>query len=193
MAGKKKSGSGEREPGLIEVWLSDPEHKRPPFGHETKPLEYLPDDGSAARAGDIIHLPRNVTGDTKKQAFEFGGTRTPFRVIECGHVYARDKGEVVDPMRSEPRRARADHHARQAPQPERGLRRPRLGARARRLTAAWPATAADGLLGGRPLEEVPGAVGRATSAPDATVGGHSFHSRPSSRRPPSRWPVRPTP
>jgi hypothetical protein len=102
MAGKKKSGSGERKPGLIEVWLLDPGQKRPPFGHETTPLEYLPDDGVLPRAGDIIHLPRNVTGDTKKQAFEFGGTRTPFRVVECGHVYARDKGEAVDAMHPSP-------------------------------------------------------------------------------------------
>jgi hypothetical protein len=102
MAGKKKSGSGEHKPGLIEVYLLDPGQKRPPFGHETTPLEYLPDDGPLPRAGDIIHLPRNVTGDTKKQAFEFGGTRTPFRVVECGHVYARDKGEVVDPMHPSP-------------------------------------------------------------------------------------------
>ena len=101
MPGKKKSGS-ERRPGLIEVWLWDTSQKRPPFGHQTAPLEYLPDDGPLPRAGDIIHLPRNVTGDTKKQAFEFGGTRTPFRVVEFGHVYARDKSEVVDPFDPRP-------------------------------------------------------------------------------------------
>jgi hypothetical protein len=98
MPGKKKSGSTERKPGLVEVWEWDPDQKRPPFGHKTTPLEYLPADAPLPRAGDIVHLPRNVTGDTKKQAFEFGGTRTPFRVVECGHVYARDKGEVVDPL-----------------------------------------------------------------------------------------------
>jgi hypothetical protein len=84
------------KPALIEVWLWDPSHKRPPFAHATDPLEYLPADAPLPRVGDIIHLPRNVTGDTKKQAFGFGGTRTPFRVKECSHVYARDKKEKFD-------------------------------------------------------------------------------------------------
>jgi hypothetical protein len=43
-----------------------------------------------------------VTGDTKKQAFGFGGTRTPFRVLERGWVYARDKGEKFDPLDPKP-------------------------------------------------------------------------------------------
>ena len=87
---------------LVEVWLSDPDQKRPPFGHKTTPLEYLPPDGPLPRPGDIIHLPRNVTGDTKKQAFGFGGTRTPFRVVECGWVYHREKGEKFDPLDPKP-------------------------------------------------------------------------------------------
>jgi hypothetical protein len=99
---KKKSGAGEYKPGLIEVWLSDPDQKRPPFGHETQPLEYLPADGPLPRPGDIIHLPRNVTGDTKKQAFGFGGTRSPFRVVECSYVYHREKGETFDPLDPKP-------------------------------------------------------------------------------------------
>jgi hypothetical protein len=99
---KKKKGSTEAEPGLIEVWLLDPENKRPPFGHKTVPLEYLPAGGPLPRAGDIIHLPRNVTGDTKKQAFGFGGTRSPFRVVECSHVYARETTEKVDSLHPTP-------------------------------------------------------------------------------------------
>ena len=99
---KKKPGPGEGSPGLIEVWLWDPDQKRPPFGHKTVPLEYLPADAPLPRAGDIIHLPRNVTGDSKKQAFGFGGTRTPFRVVECGHVYARVRNEKVDPLHPTP-------------------------------------------------------------------------------------------
>ena len=99
---KKKSGSTKAEPGLIEVWLWDPDQKRPPFGHKTVPLEYLPADAALPRAGDIIHLPRNVTGDTKKQAFGFGGTRTPFRVVECRHVYAREKTEKIDSLHPTP-------------------------------------------------------------------------------------------
>lgn len=91
------------KPRLVEVWLSDPDQKRPPFGHKTTPLEYLSAaDDTLPRPGDIIHLPRNVTGDTKKQAFGFGGTRTPFRVVECGFVYAREKGEKFDPLDPKP-------------------------------------------------------------------------------------------
>ena len=92
----------EPKPDLVEVWLSDPDQKRPPFGHETTPLEYLAPEIPLPRPGDIIHLPRNVTGDTKKQAFGFGGTRTPFRVVECSWVYAREKGEKFDPLDPKP-------------------------------------------------------------------------------------------
>jgi hypothetical protein len=99
---KRKSGSTKAEPRLVEVWLWDPDQKRPPFGHKTVPLEYLPADAALPRAGDIIHLPRNVTGDTKKQAFGFGGTRTPFRVVECSHVYAREKTEKIDSLQPTP-------------------------------------------------------------------------------------------
>jgi hypothetical protein len=99
---RKKPGPSAGEPALIEVWLWDPDKQRPPFGHKTTPLEYLPADGPLPRPGDIIHLPRNVTGDSKKQAFGFGGTRTPFRVVECGHVYAREKGEKFDSLNPTP-------------------------------------------------------------------------------------------
>jgi hypothetical protein len=90
------------KPELVEVWLWDPSQKRPPFAHKTTPLEYLPADAQLPRVGDIMHLPRNVTGDTKKQAFTFGGTRTPFRVMECGHVYAREGGEKLDALDPQP-------------------------------------------------------------------------------------------
>jgi len=99
---RKKPRPSAGEPALIEVWLWDPDKQRPPFGHKTTPLEYLPADGPLPRPGDIIHLPRNVTGDTKKQAFGYGGTRTPFRVVECGHVYAREKGEKFDSLNPTP-------------------------------------------------------------------------------------------
>ena len=101
MATRRKQ-EAKRDPGLIEVWLWDPDQKRPPFGHGTRPLEYLPSDAPLPRAGDIIHVPRNVTGDTKRQAFGYGGTRTPLRVVECSHVYAREKGEKVDPLHLTP-------------------------------------------------------------------------------------------
>ncbi len=91
-----------QKPELVEVWLWDPSQKRPPFAHKTTPLEYLPADAQLPRVGDIMQLPRNVTGDTKKQAFTFGGTRTPFRVMECGHVYAREGGEEFDSLNPKP-------------------------------------------------------------------------------------------
>jgi hypothetical protein len=90
------------QPGLVEVWLWDPSKKRAPFAHKTNPLEYLPADAPLPRVGDIIHLPRNVTGDTKEQAFGYGGTRTPFRVMECSHIYAREKREKFDPLDPKP-------------------------------------------------------------------------------------------
>jgi hypothetical protein len=90
------------QPGLVEVWLWDTSKKRAPFAHATNPLEYLPADAPLPRVGDIIHLPRNVTGDTKEQAFGYGGTRTPFRVKECSHIFAREKREKFDPLDPKP-------------------------------------------------------------------------------------------
>ena len=43
-----------------------------------------------------------MTGDSREQAFGYGGTRTPFRVVECSFVYARDKGERFDPLHPRP-------------------------------------------------------------------------------------------
>jgi hypothetical protein len=91
-------------PRLVEVWLWDLSTKRSPFGHETDPLEYLPADAPLPRVGDMIHLPPNVTGDTREQAFGYGGTRTPFRVEECSHVFAREKDEKVDLLNPSPAR-----------------------------------------------------------------------------------------
>jgi hypothetical protein len=80
---------------LVEVWLWEPDAKREPFAHESRPLEYIP-AAPLPRNGDIIHLPPNLTGDTTEQAFGYGGTRTPFRVMECSHVYSREKDEKLD-------------------------------------------------------------------------------------------------
>jgi hypothetical protein len=93
-----------RGPELVEVWLWDPSQKRPAFGHETRPLEYLPADAPIPRVGDVIMLPPNVTGDTKDQAFAYGGTRTPFRVTECEYVYSRGRDEKPDMLDPKPAR-----------------------------------------------------------------------------------------
>ena len=52
-----------------------------------------PSDAPLPQVGDTILLPRKVTGDTKEQAFAWGGTLAPFRVIEVEHVYFRDSTE----------------------------------------------------------------------------------------------------
>lgn len=56
------------------------------------------------QVGDLLLLPRNVTGDTKEQAFAWAGKLSPFRVIEREHVYFREPGETVDPRHVKPAR-----------------------------------------------------------------------------------------
>ncbi|GEM_PF-1886811 len=93
---------GRPEP--VQVWLWDPGQKRAPFSHASRPLEYLPADAPLPRVGDLIILPPNVTGDNKEQAFAYGGTRTPFKVMEVEHVYARTKDETIDRLDPAPAR-----------------------------------------------------------------------------------------
>jgi hypothetical protein len=101
MARKTENKQTAGEP--VEVWLLEPGEGRPPFSFHG-PLEYLPPEPPHAQVGDIILLPRNVTGDTKAQSFAWGGTLTPFKVVEREHVYFRDKGEKVDPRKVKPAR-----------------------------------------------------------------------------------------
>lgn len=82
----------------VEVWLLEPGGGRPSFSFHG-PLEYLPPGPTLPHVGDIILLPGNITGDTKEQTFAWGGTLTPFKVVEREHVYFRKKNEKVDPMR----------------------------------------------------------------------------------------------
>jgi hypothetical protein len=93
---------GKAKSELIEVWLWDPGQKRAPFSHAARPLEYLPPDAPLPQVGDLLLLPPNVTGDTPEQAFAFGGTRTPFKVMEVEHVYARSKGKTFHPAHPTP-------------------------------------------------------------------------------------------
>lgn len=95
---------GRARSELVEVWLWDPGQKRAPFSHAARPLEYLPPDAPLPRVGDLVVLPPNVTGDTREQAFAYGGTRTPFRVMDVEHVFAREKGEKFHPVHPTPAR-----------------------------------------------------------------------------------------
>ena len=77
----------------VEVWLWDPSARAKPFDHAASPLEYLPTDAPLPRAGDILVLPTNLTGDDKHEAFAYAGTRTPFAVVQCEHIYHRSDAE----------------------------------------------------------------------------------------------------
>jgi len=88
----------------VEVWLWEPGAKAKAFDYAADPIEYLPADAPLPRSGDIIVLPPNLTGDGKREAFAYAGTRTPFKVVECEHVYYRSKAERHDPAAPRPAR-----------------------------------------------------------------------------------------
>lgn len=67
-------------------------------------LEFLPADAPLPDVGDIILLPPNVTGDSAEQAFLYGGSVAPFRVVEREHLYFRGPGEKHNPSATEPAR-----------------------------------------------------------------------------------------
>ena len=89
---------------LIELWLVEPGQLRAPFDLESQALEYLPVTAPLPQVGDLLLLPPNVTGDSEEQTFAYGGTRAPFRVVECEHVYHRDMDEKLDPVNPTPAR-----------------------------------------------------------------------------------------
>jgi hypothetical protein len=89
---------------LIQVYLWEEGQARPPFSFKPGALEYLPPDAPLPHVGDTILLPRNVTGDAEAQAFAWGGTLSPFRVIEVEHVYFRESTEKFVPAKPEPAR-----------------------------------------------------------------------------------------
>jgi hypothetical protein len=97
MPGSKKAETPSRKSSeLVEVWLVEPDQGRPPFTFEGA-LEFLPPDAPLPGVGDVILLPRSGTGDSRAQAFAWGGTVTPFRVVEREHVYFRASKEKRDP------------------------------------------------------------------------------------------------
>ena len=81
----------------------EPGGKRPPFTFDGA-LEYLPPAPPLPQVGDMLLLPRNVTGDTKEQAFAWGGKLSPFRVVEREHVYFRESDEKIDRRHVKPAR-----------------------------------------------------------------------------------------
>src|SRR5664280_1195976 len=103
MMPSRAKGESKAKAELIEVFLAEPGQGRPPFSFEGA-LEYLPPDAPLPRVGDVILLPRSVTGDSKAQTFAWGGTLSPFRVVEHEHVYYRDKHEKFDPVNPKPAR-----------------------------------------------------------------------------------------
>jgi hypothetical protein len=100
-AKQQAAGRSKREP--VEVYVVEPGEGRPPFSFEGA-HEYLPADGPMPAVGDVLLLPRQVSGDTKKQAFAWGGTLAPFLVVEREHVFFREKGEKPDPASPKPAR-----------------------------------------------------------------------------------------
>ncbi len=74
----------------VEVYLMEPGEGRPSF--DPGVLEYLPCDGPIPELGDVLLLPRASTGDTRTQAFAWGGALSAFRVVEREHLYFRDPG-----------------------------------------------------------------------------------------------------
>lgn len=96
--------SKQRETDAVEVWLVEPGQGRPQFALNTKRIEFLPTDAPLPQAGDLVMLPRRVTGDTKTQTFAWGGSLAPFRVLELEHVYFRAKQERHDATKPKPAR-----------------------------------------------------------------------------------------
>ncbi len=86
----------------VALYEVKPGEGRPPFSFEPGALEFLPSDAPLPHTGDILLLPRSVTGDSKAQAFAWGGTVTPFRVVELEHLYFREKGEKHDHLNPKP-------------------------------------------------------------------------------------------
>lgn len=94
-----------REKGeLVEVYLVEPGEGRTPFTFKQGALEYLPPDAPLPEVGDLILLPRAVTGDSKRQTFAWGGALAPFTVVEREHVYYRENHEKLDPAHPKPAR-----------------------------------------------------------------------------------------
>ncbi|WP_437281296.1 hypothetical protein WME90_12255 [Sorangium sp. So ce375] len=95
----KKSESNN----LVEVYEVEPRKGRPGYSFKSGALEFLPADGPLPQVGDIILLPRNVSGDNEEQAYVMGMV-APFRVVEREYLYYREPKETHDPIDTKPAR-----------------------------------------------------------------------------------------
>ena len=96
--------SGHAKSELIEVYLVGPDGERQPFSFELSAFEYFPPDAPLPQVGDLLLLPRRVTGDSEEQTFAWGGSVAPFRVVERQHVYFRESDEKFDLAKPTPAR-----------------------------------------------------------------------------------------
>jgi len=92
--------SSRRSSEPVEAYLMEPGEGRPSF--DPGVLEYLPSDAPLPEVGDVLLLPRSSTGDTQAQAFGWGGTVSPFRVVEREHLYFRGDAETRDRLNPSP-------------------------------------------------------------------------------------------
>lgn len=106
---------------LVEIYEVEDGKGRPGFSFKPGALEFLPADAPLPLVGDIILLPRAVTGDDEKQAYYMGGLLTPFRVVEREHLYFRAPDEEHDPFDTKPARyVKTWIHVRRIPRDEYG-------------------------------------------------------------------------
>lgn len=87
---------------LVEVYEVLPGKGREGFTFQDGAIEFLPANQPLPAVGDIILLPRNVTGDDEQQAFAGLRLVAPFRVVDREHLYFRDPGEKHDPFATKP-------------------------------------------------------------------------------------------
>lgn len=85
---------GDRD--LTEVYECKPGLGRPYFTHKPGSIALLAADAPLPRIGDLINLPRAVTGDSEEQAFLLNGAGAPFRVLDVEHMYGEPPRDHPD-------------------------------------------------------------------------------------------------
>ena len=104
---------------FVEVYLVEPGRGRAGFTHKPGALEFLPADAPLPAVGDIILLPRQMTGDSEEEAYVMLGLLAPFRVVERELLFARAPNEKHDPSNTKPAEYRkAWIHVRRVPASE---------------------------------------------------------------------------